>query len=52
MRDLLSDESGLTTVEYALLLMLIAASGILAWQLIGGTTANMTESSTTEWPRE
>lgn len=32
MRDLWSDEEGLTTVEYALLLALIVVVGITAWQ--------------------
>lgn len=37
MRELWTDESGLTTVEYALLLAPIVVAGIVAWQGLGGT---------------
>lgn len=32
MRELWTDEEGLTTVEYALLLALVVVAGIAAWQ--------------------
>lgn len=37
MRELWTDESGLTTVEYALLLALIVVAGITAWRGLGTT---------------
>jgi len=37
MHELWKDESGLTTVEYALLLALVVVAGITAWQGLGGT---------------
>jgi len=37
MRELWRDESGVTSVEYALLLALIVLAGIHGWQLLGDT---------------
>ena len=37
LRMLVRDERGLTTVEYALVLALIAVAGILVWQTFGQT---------------
>ncbi|MGC9319300.1 MAG: Flp family type IVb pilin [Armatimonadota bacterium] len=39
MRELWSDESGVTSVEYALILALVAVVGILAWTNLGGEVA-------------
>jgi len=38
LRRLWSDEDGLSTVEYAILLALIVASAVFAWQGLGATT--------------
>ncbi len=35
LKDLWADEEGLTTVEYALLLVLIVAAAITAWTQLG-----------------
>ena len=35
LRELWCDDTGLTTVEYALLLVLIVTVAILAWQTMG-----------------
>jgi Flp pilus assembly pilin Flp len=34
------DEKGLTTVEYALLLVLIVLAGVTGWQSLGHSVAN------------
>ncbi len=48
MLELLHDEDGLTTVEYALLLALVVVAGIAAWQGLGNTVENtVTESGAT-----
>ncbi len=44
------DESGLTTVEYALLIVLIAIAGLTAWQLMSSTTSNMVNNLVDAWP--
>ena len=36
-RSLLRDEAGITTVEYVIILFLIAASGIVIWREFGCT---------------
>ena len=36
LKSLWHDEDGLTTVEYALLLALVAIAAISAWTLLGG----------------
>lgn len=38
LRRLWSDQDGLSTVEYAILLALIVASAVFAWQGVGATT--------------
>ena len=48
MKAFWSDEDGLTTVEYALLLALVVVAGIAAWQGLGNTVQNtVSESATT-----
>ena len=37
MKELWKDEDGLTTVEYALLLALVAVAALGAWSTLGGT---------------
>ncbi len=34
------DDAGLTSVEYALLLVLVAIAAITAWTALGGTVGN------------
>ena len=50
-KSLWNDEDGLTTVEYALLLALVAIAAISAWTLLGGkvktTVKNSTDAMTT-----
>lgn len=48
--ELWHDESALTTLEYALLLLLIATSGIVAWQLLGSSTSESVANSTEALP--
>ncbi|MFQ6133339.1 MAG: Flp family type IVb pilin [Armatimonadota bacterium] len=50
LRDLWSDDSGMTTVEYALLLVLIATVGILAWQTLGQKVATSVDNVNTQLP--
>ena len=46
-RSLLRDERGLSTVEYTVLLVLIVAIAVAAWQSFGETiTGKLTESDT------
>ncbi|MFP4250089.1 MAG: Flp family type IVb pilin [Armatimonadota bacterium] len=40
MKDLWKDEDGLTTVEYALLLALVAVAAIGAWSTLGTEVKN------------
>ena len=40
-RELWDDCSGLTTVEYALLLVLVAVASIVAYQSLGGSVTTM-----------
>jgi len=35
-----NDEEGLSTVEYALLLVLIVIAGVTAWQTLGGSVSS------------
>ena len=44
-RDLLVDERGLTTVEYIIVLGLIAVVGIAAWQQFGETLTGEIEAA-------
>lgn len=39
LRKLWRDEEGLSTVEYALLLVLIVIAGVTAWQTLGGSVS-------------
>ncbi|NLO07577.1 MAG: Flp family type IVb pilin [candidate division WS1 bacterium] len=47
MFDLWRDESGVTTVEYALLLALVALVALVSWQNLGGAVDNTASSSAT-----
>ncbi|MFW5868518.1 MAG: Flp family type IVb pilin [Armatimonadota bacterium] len=48
LKELLRDEEGLTTVEYALLLALVVVAGIVAWGNLGTAVTNaVTESADT-----
>ena len=51
MRKLLAkiwkDEAGLTSVEYALLLVLVAIAAITAWTALGNTVSNRVNSVVT-----
>lgn len=49
LRDLWSDEAGMTTVEYALLLALITIASIGAWSSLGGTKMRMTANAVTKY---
>ena len=42
------DERGLSTVEYIIILVLIAVIGIVAWRAFGTAVRSKVESSTTE----
>ena len=46
MKAFWSDEEGLTTVEYALLLALVVVAGIGAWQGLGTAVKTTVNSST------
>jgi pilus assembly protein Flp/PilA len=43
--ELIEDEEGLTTVEYALLLALVVVAGIVAWQGLGDVVGNTVDES-------
>lgn len=45
-RDLSKDERGLSTVEYIIILMLIAVAGIGLWEAFGGAVFDKIESAT------
>ena len=45
LRALWADEGGTTTLEYVLLIMLIALSGFVAWQRLGMTTGGSVDGS-------
>ncbi len=47
-KELLQDEQGLSTVEYIIILVLIAVIGIIAWQNFGDAVKQKTESATGE----
>lgn len=47
-QGLLQDEQGLSTVEYIIILILIAVIGIVAWQNFGSAVKEKTESATGE----
>ena len=44
--ELWRDERGLTMIEYALLMALVALSAVLSWQQAGATTVNSVEANT------
>ncbi len=50
LRQLWRDESGLTTVEYALVLMVIAAVAVTAWTLLGAATSSSASASSERMP--
>ena len=45
-RDLSRDERGLSTVEYIIILMLIAVAGIGLWEAFGGAVFDKIENAT------
>jgi len=47
---LLQDESGLTTIEYALLIALLAVGAILAYRHFGLATSDLATESTRQLP--
>ncbi len=49
-KQLWKDEEGLTTVEYALLLALVAIAAIGAWTALGGRVNSTVESVNTHMP--
>lgn len=44
-KALLNDQRGLTTVEYIIVLVLIAVCGFAIWKKFGGTVKNKTSES-------
>jgi Flp pilus assembly pilin Flp len=48
--DFWNDEEGLTTVEYALLLALVAIAAIAAWATLGQRTSNTVGTATSSLP--
>jgi Flp pilus assembly pilin Flp len=49
-QTLWNDEEGLTTVEYALLLALVAIAAIAAWTTLGQRTSTTVSSATDHLP--
>jgi len=49
-KQLWKDEEGLTTVEYALLLALVAIAAIAAWTTLGQRTSNTVTVATSSLP--
>lgn len=45
-----NDEAGLTTVEYALLLALVAIAAIAAWSTLGGRVSGTVSQATGHLP--
>src|SRR4051812_28313275 len=45
-RSWLRDETGLSTLEYAVLFVVIVVGGLLAWQKLGSSLTKQVESST------
>ena len=39
-KQLLGDEAGLTSIEYAILLSLVSLAALAAWQMMGDTVSN------------
>ena len=50
LKSLLRDESGLTTMEYALLLALLAVGAILAYRNFGMATSDLAKESSEQLP--
>ena len=50
LKSLWHDESGLTTVEYALLLALVAIAAIGAWTLLGKKVSNTVSNASGTLP--
>lgn len=49
-KTLWKDEEGLTTVEYALLLALVAIAAITAWTTLGSRVSTTVSSATNSLP--
>lgn len=49
-KQLWKDEEGLTTVEYALLLALVAIAAITAWSTLGTRVSNTVTTATSSLP--
>ena len=49
-RKLWKDEEGLTTVEYALLLALVAIAAITAWSTLGSRVSGTVSKATSSLP--
>lgn len=49
-KKLWQDEEGLTTVEYALLLALVAIAAITAWTTLGNRVSNTVTSASGNMP--
>jgi pilus assembly protein Flp/PilA len=49
-KRLWKDEEGLTTVEYALLLALVAIAAIAAWTTLGGRVSTTVTTATSSLP--
>lgn len=49
-KQLWKDEEGLTTVEYALLLALVAIAAITAWTTLGSRVSTTVSSATNSLP--
>ena len=49
-KKLWKDEEGLTTVEYALLLALVAIAAIAAWSTLGQRTSGTVTKATSSLP--
>ncbi len=49
LRLLLGGQQGLTTIEYALLLLLMVVAGFLAWSAFGGQVVTMVEEGSTSF---
>ena len=47
-RTLARDTEGLSTVEYVIILMLIAVVGIVAWRTFGNTVVNKINSGNSQ----
>ncbi|MDH5492198.1 MAG: hypothetical protein OEY14_09605 [Myxococcales bacterium] len=47
-KQLVRDEKGLSTVEYIIILILIAIIGIVAWRSFGQTVQQQVEGATTD----